>query len=108
MIPPRFFLLLMSAASLLVGCSTAPLAMDANHPASATAPEAFVSSRGSLRADSATLRTRKLLAQRERQAKAAESEMPVDEVKAGPNAPPTSPSPMKDMDGMEGMKHENH
>jgi hypothetical protein len=106
------FSILFAAAALFAGCSTPPLAMDANHPASASAPEAFTpTARSTLRPDANTLHTRELLAQREQQAKAAESETPVDDVNPSPNAPRTSPAPMKDMGGMKdmkGMNHENH
>jgi hypothetical protein len=86
--------------------------MDANHPASASAPEAATpAARSTFRADANTLRTRELLAQREQQAKAAESETPVDQASPSPDAARTSPGPMKmeSMKGMKGMEgHENH
>jgi hypothetical protein len=72
--------MLFAAAAFFAGCSTPPLAMDASHPASASAPEAITpAARATLRPDANTLRTRELLAQREQQAKAAESETPVDD-----------------------------
>jgi len=87
----------------ITGCATQPLVLDANHPASADAPEAATApARSTLRADADTRRTRELLAQRERQANDAESETPVDDLKPSPNAPRTSPGPMK------GKGHENH
>ena len=95
-----------AAATLLASCTTPPLKMDASHPASVSAPEAFTpAARATLRPDANSLHTRELLAQREQQAKAAESETPVAEVAPSPDAPPTSPGPMKDM---KGMNHENH
>lgn len=88
--------------------------MDSSHPASASAPEALTpAARATLRPDANTLRTRELLAHREQEAKAAEAETAVDDVNPSPNAPRTSPGPMKGMEGMDGMKgmkgmnHEN-
>lgn len=89
---------------LLAGCTTPPLKMDATHPASVSAQEAFSpAARPTLRPDANTLRTRELLTHREQEAKAAESETPVDDVNTSPNAPRTSPGPMKDHEGMKGM-----
>ncbi|HEV7405485.1 MAG TPA: hypothetical protein VGO11_21250 [Chthoniobacteraceae bacterium] len=60
--------------------------MTASHPASPSAPEASMSpERSTLRADANTLRTRELLAQRERQAAAAESETPAGQTIPTPN-----------------------
>ncbi len=106
MIPPHFLLLAVGSASLVAGCTTAPLAMDADHPASTSAPEAATPpARVTLRPDASTRRTRELLAQREQQANAAEAEGPVDQAAPSPNAPRTSPGPMHDMKGMEGHEH---
>jgi hypothetical protein len=104
MSPPQLFLFTLSSAGVLTGCSAPPLAMDASHPASASAPEASMApARSTLRADANTRRTRELLAQREQQARAAESETPADHTNASPSAPRTSRGSVK---GIEG--HENH
>jgi len=96
-------ILALAAASFVTGCATQPLALDASHPASVGAPEAATApARSTLRADADTRRTRELLAQREREAKDAESETPVDDLKPSPNVPRTAPGPMK------GKGHENH
>ncbi len=106
----RLFLFTASSAGLVAGCSVPPLAINARHPASPSAPEASMTpARSILRSDVNTRRTRELLAQREQQAKAAESETPVDDTNASLNAPHTSPGPTKGMPEMKGMEgHENH
>ncbi len=74
------YILAFAAGGLLAGCATPPLAMNANHPASTSAPEAATPpARSTLRPDANTMRTHELLAQRKRQADAAESE-PVEQV----------------------------
>ena len=93
------FLFLIAPAGLLTGCATPPLVLDRTHPASTDAPEAATApARPTLRADANTRRTRELFAQREQQAKAAESESPADQTRINPN----TAKPQKS----EG--HENH
>jgi hypothetical protein len=84
----RCLILSILSAILLPACSTAPLLLDATHPASVDAPEASATpARRMLGIDERTARTRKLLAERRRQAEAAESEQPADTANLKPAAP---------------------
>ncbi|MDB6171950.1 MAG: hypothetical protein JWL59_1261 [Chthoniobacteraceae bacterium] len=78
--------------TLTAGCATQPLILNASHPASPSAPEAPMA-RSTLRADANTVHTHALLAERERQAKAAESEAAQTNFQ--------TPEPMKE-------RHEQH
>ena len=103
---PNITLLLLTSAGLLTSCSTPRLILDRTHPASVDAPEASTApARSTLHADENTQRTRELLEQRERQAKAAEDEAPADQTQINPNAPKpaNAPSPKMKMPG-----HEHH
>ena len=101
---PNITLSLLASAGLLTSCSTPRLVLDRTHPASVDAPEASTApARSTLQADENTQRTRDLLKQRERQAKAAEAEPPADQTYINPNAPKPAgdaapaapPKPMK-------------
>jgi hypothetical protein len=107
MIFNRPFLHALGIASLMAGCSTAPLVIDSTHPASIDAPEAS-SKRipNSLAPDTATRRTQTLLAERERQAKAAESAAPADQSDLTTNAPPSASAPSS-TPSSEGNSHSN-
>jgi len=86
---------MLGAACILLGCSTAPLAVDSTHPASVDAPEASLKTiPNSLRPDAVTQRTQSLLAERVRQAQAEESAAPADLTDLTPKTiSSTPPSP---------------
>ncbi len=98
--------------ALLAGCATPPLVIGPTHPASLDALEAAAPpARAALRADANTRRTRELLAQRARQAEAAESEPPADQTHLNPNAPQAATAPAPASTPAPKMKmpgHENH
>lgn len=74
---PRYGLL--AAACLLTACASTPLIIDSSHPASADArPSQAQSFRNPLGPDATTQRTQSLLAQREKEARAAEAERPAN------------------------------
>jgi hypothetical protein len=88
----RCLLSALGAATFLMSCSAAPLAIDSTHPASVDAPEGTSKRIPNLSPDAATQRTKALLAERQRQAEAEESAAPADQSDLTPKTPPSTPS----------------